>query len=166
MDRAEYLSAVRQFFYQGEVGGEAFASRAIAAETDRVRRYKWGCLLQLETETKARLRPFLVGLGLGIEEADVRAQMDQMFAAWPSKSWREQMEELARGTDFYLGKFREIEAAAPPDEVAVARAMVKHETAINTFARRELAGETSTSVDLMVAELQHPLPAPEAATTA
>jgi hypothetical protein len=159
MDRAEYLEAVRQFFYQGEVGGEAFASRAIGAESDPVRRYKWGCLLQLETETKAKLRPFLMRLGLSIEEADVRAQMDRTFAAWPS-SWREQMEELVRVTDFYLGKFREIEAAAPPDEVEVARAMVKHETSINVFARCELAGETATSVDLMVAELEHPLPAP------
>ncbi|HEV2364849.1 MAG TPA: hypothetical protein VGS12_11705 [Caulobacteraceae bacterium] len=53
MNRDEYLKAVREYFYEGEQVGEAFASKAIGLETDPSRRYKWGCLLQLETETKA-----------------------------------------------------------------------------------------------------------------
>ena len=163
MDRAEYLSGVRELFYQGEVLGEAFSSRALGLETDPMLRYKWGCLLQLETETKARLRPFIARLGLSIEEADVSSQVDAAFESWAGKSWREHMEELVGITDFYLGKFRELEAAAPADERAVASAMVKHETAINVFARRELAGDSDHSVDLMVAELLYPLPRPGAA---
>jgi hypothetical protein len=161
VDRTEYLNSIREHFYQGEIIGEAFSSRAISLETDPLRRYQWGCLLQLETETKAKLRPFLARLGLSIEQADVSGQVDEIFATWSSKSWREQMEELAGVTDFYLGKFREIEAAAPADEVAVASAMVKHETAINTFARMELAGDTRNSLNDLIAELQYPLPRPK-----
>ena len=160
MDRAEYLNAVREYFYQGEVLGEAVSSRALASETDPVLRYKWGCLMQLETETKARLRPFLARLGLSLEVGDVTQQVDAAFAGWTAKSWRQQMEELVGVTDFYLGKFREIEAAAPENERAVATAMVKHETAINVFARLELKGDGERSLDLVLAELAHPLPRP------
>ena len=53
MGRAEYLSAINEFFYQGEVLGEAFFGRCLELETDPVRRYKWANLQQLETETSA-----------------------------------------------------------------------------------------------------------------
>ncbi|HEV2364848.1 MAG TPA: hypothetical protein VGS12_11700 [Caulobacteraceae bacterium] len=104
----------------------------------------------------------MISLGLSIEQTDVSGQVDPLFEGWSAKSWREQMQTVAEATGFYLGKFREIEAAAPAGEVEVARAMVKHETAINVFAKRELAGDERNSVDLMVAELAHPLPAPTA----
>ncbi|MFI4933798.1 MAG: hypothetical protein ACHP7N_04215 [Caulobacterales bacterium] len=106
MDRTEYLNSIREHFYQGEVLGEAFSSRAIGADVDPVHRYKWGCLLQLETETKAKLRPFLVRLGLSIEEADVRAQVDAAFKTWSSKTWRDQMREQDRQAWLRLGSGR------------------------------------------------------------
>ncbi len=160
MDRAEYLNAIREFYYQGEVGGEAFGLRAMAAETDPVKRYKWGCLAQLETETKARLRPHLMRLGVDIAEADVSATMERTFKGWAEKAWDVKMREVVGVTDYYLGKFREIAAAAPPEDAELAESMVAHELAINTFARKELAGDTETSVDDMVAQLRFPLPRP------
>ena len=54
MNRAEYLSAVNEFFYQGEVLGEAFFGRCLELETDPARRYKWANLQQLETDLVAR----------------------------------------------------------------------------------------------------------------
>ncbi len=51
MTRAEYLKAVNDFMYQGEVLGEALLNRYVALESDAERRYKWGTILQLETET-------------------------------------------------------------------------------------------------------------------
>ena len=59
MTRAEYLKAVVEIMYQGEVLGEALLNAYVALEPDAVRRYKWGTILQLETQTKARPRPFL-----------------------------------------------------------------------------------------------------------
>jgi hypothetical protein len=141
MDHAEYLNAIRQSCYQGEVGGEAFALRAKALEPHAVKRYKRGCLLQLETEA------------LGIEVAEPA----------PVRRWsglvREvrdvQMREVLGVADVFVSKFREIAAAAPPEDAALAESMVPHE--LDTFARRELAGEAETSVDDMVERLKFPL---------
>ena len=59
MNRSDYLKAISEHFYQGEVLGEAFFAACVALESDAGRRRKWTALLQLESETKARLR----GLG-------------------------------------------------------------------------------------------------------
>jgi hypothetical protein len=161
MDRAEYLSATGEFFYQGEQIGEAVSSYFVTREKDPVRRYKWATLLQLETETKARLRPFLMRLGLGVEQTDISVQVAGFAEAASGKSWRGQMQDVADITDFYLEKFRAIEAAAPEgEEREMARVMVAHETTINNFAKRELAGDSVASEADMVAQLHWPLPPP------
>jgi hypothetical protein len=166
MDRAEYLKAVNEYFYQGEVLGEAIFAAYVALERDPVRRTKWAALLQLETETKARLRPFLVRLGLGVTQVDVSAQVADFVAAYSSKSWRQHMEEVAGITETYLKQFRAIEAAAPEEERKVAHSMVVHESAIHRFAELELAGDSADSLADVVAQLHWPLvtPAPVRAT--
>ena len=160
MDRAEYLSAVSEFFYQGEVLGEAFFGRCIELETDPMRRYKWANLQQLETETKAQLRPFLMRLGLSLVQSDVSGQVAEFTKGFEAKSWPQLMEEIAGVTDFYLGKFREIEAAAPAAERDMARAMVAHEAALNNFAKKELAGDSQNSLTEVTRQLQWPIVAP------
>lgn len=155
------MKGISEFFYQGEQIGEAASSFFLAREMDPERRYKWATLLQLETETKARLRPFLVRLGLGVEQTDISAQVAGFTEAAAEKSWLETMRDIAGITDFYLEKFRAIESAAPDgEERGMARLMVAHETAINNFAKREIAGDSANSVADMVAQLQWPLPPP------
>jgi hypothetical protein len=156
MDRAEYLQSVSEHFYQGEVLGEAFFAACVALESDPDRRRKWATLLQLESETKARLRPFLVRLGLGIAQDDVSARVAEFTKDFAAKSWRQHMQEIADITDFYLQKFRAIEQAAPDDEREMARSMVAHEAAIHRFAKMELAGETEASLRAVLAQLQWP----------
>jgi len=156
MNRSEYLKAVSEHFYQGEVLGEAFFAACVALERDAERRRKWTALLQLESETKARLRPFLLRLGLSIAQDDVSTRVAELTRDFASKPWRKHMEEIADITDFYLNEFRAIEAAAPDDERDMARAMIAHETAINRFARLELAGDTEHSLREVVAQLQWP----------
>jgi hypothetical protein len=56
MDRAEYLKGINDFMYQGEVLGEVILDCYVHLEKDPERRYKWGTVLQLESETKTRLR--------------------------------------------------------------------------------------------------------------
>jgi hypothetical protein len=158
MNRTDYLNAVSEFFYQGEVLGEAFFATYVAREKDPVRRYKWGTLMQLETETKALLRPFLVRLGLGVEQADVTARIAAYADGFDAKPWRQHMEEIADITGFFLEKFRAIEAAAPEDEVATARYMIEHETALHRFARLEMSGDTTGSLADVVGQLRWPLP--------
>lgn len=71
------------------------------------------------------------------------------------------MEEIVHITDFYIGKFREIEAAAPDSEREVAHSMVVHETAIKRFAELELKGDDRNSLNDVIVQLQHPLVAPK-----
>ena len=142
MDRSEYLKLVSEYFYQGEVLGEALTAAYVALESDPARRHKWATLLQLETETKARLRPFLMRLGLSLAQDNVSGRVAEFANAYASKSWRQHMEEIAGLTDVYLKQFRAIEAAAPEDEREMARSMVVHESALHRFAELELAGDT------------------------
>jgi hypothetical protein len=160
MERSEYLNAVNEFFYQGEVLGEAFFGRCLELETDPARRYIWATLQQLETETKAKLRPFLMRLGVSVVQHDLTERVTEFTNGFADKSWRLLMEEIAGVTRFYLEKFRQIEAAAQEGERGMARSMIAHETALHNFAKRELAGETQRSLDEVIAQLQWPLPAP------
>jgi len=160
MNRDDYLNAVTEYFYGGEVMGEAFFAAYLAREADKVRRHKWGTLMQLETETKALLRPFIANLGLGIEEPDVAARIAEYASAYHAKSWRQHMEEIADITSFFLEKFHGIAAAAPEQEQATAQYMIEHETAIHDFARLELRGDARGSLAGVVRQLRWPLPEP------
>jgi hypothetical protein len=160
MNRSEYLKAVSEIMYQGEVLGEALLDCYVSLEQDAERRYKWGTILQIETETKARLRPFLTRLGLSIVQNDVRDQVAGFAKSYASKSWRRHMEETVGITKFYLAKFREIEAAAPESDREVAHSMLVHEAAINRFAQMELEGDTANSLNDVIAQLQYPLVKP------
>jgi hypothetical protein len=158
MNRDEYLAAINEFFYQGEVLGEAFFAYCVKHESDAERRYKWATLLQLETETKARLRPFLASLGLSVAQDDVTERIAEITAGFDSKSWQQHMTEIDEITGFFLDKFRAIEAASPAGrEREMACAMVLHETAISNFAKRELAGDSTNSLTDIKAQLQWPL---------
>jgi hypothetical protein len=160
MNRAEYLSAVNEFIYQGEVLGEAVFNLYLGLEENAERRYKLATLLQLESETKVRLRPFMTQLGLSIAQEDVRDRVAEFAQSYASKSWRQHMEELAGIINFFLEKFREIENDAPASEREVAHSMVVHESALNKFAQLELAGDANNSLNDVIAQLQFPLPPP------
>jgi len=160
MNRAEYLSAVNQIMYQGEVLGEALLNCYVSLETDPIHRYKWGTLLQLESETKVRLRPFMTQLGLSIAQEDQTKNIAEFAKGFASKSWRRHMEETAHITAIYVEKFREIENAAPDTEREVAHSMVVHEAAINKFTQLELAGDERNSLDDVIVQLKYPLVAP------
>ncbi len=157
MNRSEYLSAVNEFFYQGEVRGEALFASYVALEEDAGRRHKWATCLQLETETKARLRPFLARLGLSVIQEAIPERVAEFARTYASKSWRQHMEELVGITDRYLEKFRAIEAAALPDEWEVAHSMVVHELALKRFAELEIEGDAQNSLVDVVKQLQYPL---------
>ena len=142
MDRAEYLKGVNEYLYQGEVLGEFFFHAYLAQETDPERRFKWATLMQLENETKTRLRPFLGRLGLSVEEVDPRQQLGEYVASYHSKTWRQHKAELKGFTEDYLKKFRELDSAASESEREVTHSMVLHEEAIRNFAMLELAQAT------------------------
>ncbi len=158
MTRQQYLASINEHFYQGEVLGEAVFAYHVKHERDPHKRQKWAALLQLETETKARLRPFLLSLGLNVAQDDVSGKIAEITADFETKPWSQHMKEIDEITTFFLDKFRAIEAAAPAGpERDMAQAMVRHEMAINNFAKRELAGDGKNSMSDVVAELRWPI---------
>ena len=70
MSDADYPGCINEL-YQSEVLGEAaFLALMQVARSERDR-YQFGTFLQLETETKARLRPFLLKHGLELDESQM-----------------------------------------------------------------------------------------------
>ena len=67
MSDLEYPACINEL-YQSEVVGEAAFLALIKAARNERDKYHFVTLLQLETETKARLRPFLVRHGLELDE--------------------------------------------------------------------------------------------------
>jgi hypothetical protein len=102
-------------------------------------------------------------LGLSVAQNDVSEIVAGFAITFAAKSWQQHMEEIKSITDFYLEKFRAIEAAAPADELDIAHSMVVHESALNTFARLELADDTKNSLADVVAQLKWPIPYLQAA---
>ena len=68
MSDTEYAACIKEL-YQSEVLGEAAFLALIKVAKNEREKYHFGTLLQLETETKARLRPFLCRHGLDLDES-------------------------------------------------------------------------------------------------
>ncbi len=63
MSLDEFKQGVMEW-YQGEISGEVLANRMLAFYADPGQRCRMAVVLQLETETKARLRPVIMELGI------------------------------------------------------------------------------------------------------
>ncbi len=155
-----HLAALQEF-YQGEILGEAMFDAMLRSAGDASERYKIALMLQLETETKARLRPFLAAQGLPLqEEPQMRPQGEEFARALVDASWHEKMSELARAIgETWLPRYRALTATLPAPLRAVGQSMVEHEQELLDMARRELAGNAQS--DQPVRQLlAHPLPGP------
>ena len=158
MSREGFAKGLMEF-YQGEVIGEVAFNRMLAQFTDPTHRYKVGVMLQLETETKARLRPPMIELGLDLAEAEAsRRSGDELADALEGMSWGDAMVALREGLRPYVERYREIAAEAPAPYRELAESMVVHEESLFHFAELEIAGETEKSLDAIVAQLVFPLP--------
>src|SRR5439155_2522476 len=83
-------------FYRGEVIGEAIISALIGATSDPIERLKLAHLLQLETETKAWLRPHMIRAGLSIAEPpEFRETAQQVAAGLAPLEWLDKIKAIA-----------------------------------------------------------------------
>jgi hypothetical protein len=135
------------YFYNGEVLGEAVYSALCAKAETADERVRMATLLQLETETKAWLRPHALALGISIEErAADREEGLKIAERLKALSWRQLWQALHHGLSAQVvPHFRAlaVEAAARGDarEIALCRFMIEHEDAQVEFCRRTVAGE-------------------------
>ncbi|HEX4596671.1 MAG TPA: hypothetical protein VH278_02710 [Burkholderiaceae bacterium] len=160
--QAPHLAALQEF-YQGEILGEAMFDSMLRSARNESERYKIALMLQLETETKARLRPFLAAQGLPLQEDPrMRPEGEQFARELQRATWNEKMQALAESIDrTWLPRYRELTNTLPPALRAVGESMVRHEQALFEMARREVAGEVDRSDEAVRDLLVHPLPRPE-----
>lgn len=146
-------------FYQGEVTGEVVFSRLLERFGSENQRYKLGSLLQLETETKARLRPAAMEIGLDMVEVDEsRDKGNEFYRSFEGMDWKAAMAHLATVVEPYVKRYREIAETAPPAYKELADSMVVHEQSIQDYAELEGAGQEERSIDDVVKQLVFPLP--------
>jgi hypothetical protein len=155
-----------QELYQGEVLGEAMFDAMLDSVQGETERYKIGLMLQLETETKARLRPALAAHGVSLQEdPQMRPRGAQFALALTAASWTAKMDALYQAiAGTYLPRYRELLAVMPPALRALAQSMVEHEQALLEMTRRELDGDSQRSDEPVRNLLAHPLPRPPIAS--
>jgi hypothetical protein len=145
---AGYKEALQEF-YSGEVLGEALYSALFVLAAGDDERLKMATLLQLETETKAWLRPHLLAAGLSIAEETSDRDRGAAFAGYfGSLPWSERLGGLrALVLDQVVPRYRalaqEAQQRGAGGEEELCRYMIDHELAQVDFIERELAGEAN-----------------------
>ena len=157
MSDPTYPACIREL-YESEIFGEAAALAVLEVATDSRDRHHLGTLLQLETETKARLRPFLARHGLSPSEEMDLSDVPGIVAAYRDSSWQEFVGIIKQDVESFLSRFEEIARMGPEEDREILQSMVRHESSILRWADMESRGETEGSLDDMIAQLQYPLP--------
>ncbi len=158
MNPVTYPACIREL-YESEIFGEASALALIKAAKDDHDRYRFGTLLQLETETKARLRPFLAKYNLPLSEDMDLSGVDGMLGAYNSaSSFREFAATITPAIEHFHSRFAQIAQAGPADDQPVLESMVRHESAILEWLALESNGLSQGALDAMIRELKYPLP--------
>jgi len=151
-----YLDGLRTLF-DGEVMGERLLLDMLAVAKSPRDAWCFAHILQLETETKARLRPLMLKHGLGLAETPDLSGVPGRVAAYLEQSWQ----GYAAGTAARLGpileQYKAIATLGPPEDQDILQAVVAHEAALVTWARLEAQGESNESLDDMAALLKFPL---------
>ena len=158
MTASENTQAIIEF-YQGEIFGEILFNEMLSFFDEPDHLYKISVLLQLETETKARLRPTMVECGFDLreQEASRTAAMD-MLAALKGKSWDEIMLIIRDIVKPAVEHYKTLAQNLPEPYSKIGAGMVKHEQSIIDFVELEIAGKSEQSIDVISAQLINKLP--------
>ena len=143
--------------FQGEVMGEALGVALAEAAQDPVHSQKWRFVEQLERETKGRIRAALEALGESVEEEpEKRAEGKSFGETFAKLPWSEAMDKLKPVLEKYVRYFEEHEKTAPPDGLALAQHLTRHERALLEFTVCEIEGQPDNSVEPIERLLDNP----------
>ncbi|MBK5356567.1 hypothetical protein JFU37_29390 [Pseudomonas sp. TH41] len=160
MNSVAYPAWIREL-HESEIFGEALALALIAVAKNQRDEYHFGTLLQLETETKARLRPFLVKYGMSLSENIDLGDVEAIVNAYKSTNNLLEFSAVIKPTvQGFLSRFEEIARICPEEDRDVTESMVRHESAILKWLAMESEGKSEESLDEMIGELRYPLPKP------
>jgi hypothetical protein len=159
MSDLEYPACINELYQSEVLGEQAFLALMAAAKNER-EKYHFGTFLQLESETKVRLRPFLQKYGMKfIEEPSSGEEVAGFVALYQQSTWQEFLATFKPMIDQFLARFQEIANAGPAEDQDVLQSMIKHEKSFVYWIEKETAGEEG-SLDAAISQLQYPLAAP------
>jgi hypothetical protein len=123
----------------------------------------FAAILQLETQTKARLRTLLLRHGWSLAEAADLAIIPVRLDTYRSSSWHDYAAATAARLSVVVAHYRAIAALGPPKDQDVLQAVVDHEQALVDWSAAEARGENGLAAitRLLPTEL-HPPPRPTA----
>lgn len=151
----EYRTGL-QVLYDGEVMGERLLLALHAAARAPRDAAHFAAILQLETETKARLRPLLLKYGMSVAEAADLTGIPARLAGYVDQTWRDYTAATATRLAKVLRGYEAIAALGPPEDQPILQAVVAHEAALLDWARMEAAGETDQSLAAITGMLRFP----------
>ena len=157
MTENEFVECLEEY-YQGEVLGEAFFEAALRDFDKPDYRYKVCNLLQLETETKARLRAHLLKLDGPVEELESsRAAGRELATSFARGDWNAFIARLNEAGEPLTNRQREVAQIAPHRFRELADSMRVHGESIQRFCELELSGDGENSIRDVVAQLNYPV---------
>jgi hypothetical protein len=143
--------------YQGEVLGESMFSALLASAETAMQRRQFTAMLQMESEAKARLRPFLQRLGLStVEDETRRAQGYEVARRYERLSWSEFLTTFDREIREYVDKYQAIADAAPIEDRVPLEFMVEHEKTFLRYVALEAVGRSTEALATLEAQLRYP----------
>ncbi|MGI9265528.1 MAG: hypothetical protein ACR2QU_11415 [Gammaproteobacteria bacterium] len=157
MTDLNYPECIREL-YESEIFGEALTLALLEVAKNERDCYHHGTLLQLETETQARLRPLLYKYGISLSKDMDLASVPEIVAAYQNASWQDYVGGTIPIVKQFLERFEEIASAGPEEDQEYLQSMIRHETAILRWMEMEAAGDTEGSLDAVIGELRYPLP--------
>ena len=156
MTDIEYPECLRELI-ESEIFGEAVSLALLEVAKNERERYHLTSLLQLETETKARLRPLLYKHKLPLSENIPLKHIEGIVHGYINCGWEEFTKANIGIVEGFLSRFKEIAAAGPNEDREILESMIRHESAILRWFEMESRGEKEGSLDDMLAELQYPV---------
>lgn len=142
--------------YQGEMFGEVLFDQMLSLFDEPELKYKISILLQLETETKALLRPAMMELGLDISECPESRKMGlDMAASMKGKTWSSMMTIIQEAVEPAIPRYQAIADIAPPEYSELTKYMVSHETSMLDFSKLELADNGAKATDIIYAQIKN-----------
>ncbi|MBC5766068.1 hypothetical protein [Ramlibacter albus] len=152
-----YPDCIRKL-YESESNGEKIYSALLRAAKGERDRYHFATLLQLESETKARLQPFLFKYGVAYSTPDIQPFVDGAVSLYVEHGWQALMAASRPVVQKGIAEFEAIAAIGLAEDADVLQGMVRHEKAILQWVDAELAGSGDDSLRAVIAELAHPIP--------
>jgi hypothetical protein len=132
--------------YQGEVLGEALFGRFADQIDDEEHKAKMRVLATLERRTKESIAPALERAGLSTEPDPESLRTAEALSSAACTPWKDLLATFEPITSQFCAMYRRI-GELDPAERETAELLVAHELALANFARAEIAGDTTTSLD-------------------